>query len=190
MTGSALSTKTTTMSRRDRLRRVVILCRNFAVNLAYYRVGQRPEHEILGNAHNAEANFWRTASNNFMDICVLEWCKLFAEQKGKHCWLTVVADPVSFKGELLQHLGLDGAAFEREVEAMRHYRDKFLAHLDSEHRMSIPSLEIAKGAVWFYHAYVVRNEIPPGDLAGLPSVLDPGYAHCEAEAREIYNRNK
>lgn len=28
-----------TMSRRDRLRRVVILCRNFARNLAYYHAG-------------------------------------------------------------------------------------------------------------------------------------------------------
>src|SRR5487761_1244632 len=167
MTGSALGTKTPTMSRRDRLRRVVILCRNFAVNLAYYRVAHRPEHKPLGNPHNAEANFWRTVGNNFIDICVLEWCKLFAEQKGKHCWLNVVADPVHFRDKLLQHLGLDGAAFEREVEAMRHYRDKFLAHLDSEHRMSIPSLEIAKGAVWFYHDCVVRNEVSPGDLADL-----------------------
>jgi hypothetical protein len=178
------------MSRRDRLRRVVILCCNFAVHLAYYRVGQRPEHEIFGNARNAEANFWRTASNNFIDICVLEWCKLFAERKGKHCWLHVVADPVNFRGKLLQHLGLDGTAFEREVEAMRHYRNKFLAHLDSEHRMSIPSLEIAKEAVWFYLDYVVQNEVTPGDLAGLPVVLDPGYAQCEAEARKIYDRNK
>ena len=30
-----------TMPRQDRLRRVVILCRNFAVNLAYYRVGRK-----------------------------------------------------------------------------------------------------------------------------------------------------
>ena len=37
-------TGTVTMSRRDRLRRVVILCRNFAVNLAYYRVGRKAEH--------------------------------------------------------------------------------------------------------------------------------------------------
>jgi hypothetical protein len=176
-----------TMSRRDRLRRVVILCRNFAVNLGYYRVGRRPEHLPL--QHAQRGNFWRATNGNFIDMSVLEWCKLFADPKGKHHWSKIVSDPVGFKRELLNHLGIDEAALQKEIEAMRKYRDKFLAHLDSDPVMNIPALNVAKKAVWFYHAYVVQHEAQPGDLEGLPVELDAGYTQCENEAQAIYIHN-
>lgn len=179
---------TAPMSRRERLRRVVILCRNFAVNLAYYRVGRRPEHSGLFDAQRW-GNFWRAANGNFIDICVLEWCKLFADSNGKHHWSRIVSDPANFKAQLLTHLGIDEATFEKEIEVMRRYRDKFLAHLDSDEVMNIPALEIAKESVWFYHAYVVQQEAQPGDLDGLPVELDIGYSQCENVARTIYERN-
>jgi len=177
-----------TMSRRDRLRRVIILCRNFAVNLAYYRVGRRPEHLPLQD-YAQRGNFWRAANGNFIDMSVLEWCKLFADPQGKHHWNKIVSDPVGFKRELLNHLGIDEAAFQAEIEAMRKYRDKFLAHLDSENVMQIPVLDVAKNAVWFYHSYIVQHEAQPGDLDGLPVELDHGYTQCEEEAHAIYERN-
>lgn len=181
-------TNSAPMSRRDRLRRVVILCRNFAVNLAYYRVGQRPEHSGLLNFQR-HGNFWRTVNGNFVDICVLEWCKLFADSNDKHHWSKIVSDPAQFKTQLLEHLGIDEAAFQKEIEVMRRYRDKFLAHLDSDEVMNIPALEIAKKAVWFYHSYVVEHEAELGDLDGLPLDLDFGYAQCESQADAIYQRN-
>jgi len=179
------------LSRRDRLRRVVILCRNFAVNLAYYRVGRKTEHLHLQNyKKNVKANFWRAANANFIDICVLEWCKLFADPKGKHHWSKIVSDPGRFTEELMNSLGIEEARFQKEIEAMRQYRDKFLAHLDSDEVMNIPVLEIAKKAVWFYHAYVVQHEAQQGDLVGLPVDLDAGYAHCEDEAQAVYEHNR
>lgn len=183
MTGAA------TMSRRDRLRRVVILCRNFAVNLAYYRAGRKPEHLRLQDLRHPGANFWRTVSGNCIDISVLEWCKLFGDPKGEHYWKKIVSDAATFEKELLNHLGIDNAAFQKEIEVMRKYRDKFLAHLDSDEVMNIPALDIAKKAVWFYHAHLVQHEAQPGDLAGLPIELDVGYAQCEEEARTIYKLN-
>jgi hypothetical protein len=183
-------TATETMSRRDRLRRVVILCRNFTVNLAYYRVGRRSEHLPLQDyPRHARASFWRAVSGNFIDSCVLEWCKLFADPKGKHHWSRIVSDPANFETQLMNHLGIDETAFEKEIGVMRQYRDKFLAHLDSDEVMNIPALDIAKQAVWFYHAYLVRHEAQPGDLVGLPIELDAGYAQCEDEARLIYEHN-
>jgi hypothetical protein len=96
------------MSRRDRLRRVLILCRNFAVNLAYYRAGRTPEHIGLQDfTRNAQPNFWRAMSGNCIDICVLEWCKLFVEPSGKHYWGNIVSDPADFKARLLKELGID-----------------------------------------------------------------------------------
>jgi hypothetical protein len=181
---------TATVSRRDRLRRVVILCRNFALNLAYYRVGRRPEHLPLQNyPQHAGARFWRAVSGNCIDNCVLEWCKLFADPKGKHHWSKIVSDSARFETQLLHHLGIDEAAFQKEIGVMRQYRDKFIAHLDSDEVMNIPALDIAKKAVWFYHAYVVQHEADLSDLAGLPIELEMGYAQCEDDARLIYENN-
>ncbi len=86
-------------------------------------------------------------------------------------------------------LGIDDVAFQREIEVMRKYRDKFIAHLDSESVMNIPALDIAKKAVWVYHSYIVQHEAQPGDLAELPVELDAGYTQCEQEAHRIYDRN-
>jgi len=179
---------TAVMSKRDRLRRVVILCRNFALNLAYYRVGRKPEHVPLQD-YAQRGNFWRAVSGNFIDMCVLEWCKLFADPNGKYHWSRIVSDPAKFKRELLAHLGTDDAAFQREIEAMRKYRDKFIAHLDSDDVMTIPLLDIAKKAVWFYHSYIAQHEAQSGDLDGLPVELELGYTQCELEAQRVYERN-
>jgi hypothetical protein len=70
------------------------------------RVGQKPEHSGLLN-FQGWGNFWRAVSGNFIDICVLEWCKLFADPNGKHHWSKIVSDPTSFKTQLLDHLGID-----------------------------------------------------------------------------------
>jgi hypothetical protein len=177
------------MPRKDRLRRVVILCRDFARNLAYYRTGQRREHQgLLDPAKNTSANFWRVMNGNCIDVCVLEWCKLFADGKGKHYWANVVTDQADFQKSLLDHLGLGAAAFQQEIETMRRYRDKFLAHLDSDYTMNVPTLDVAKKAVWFFHAHIVSHEAKSEDLAGLPVQLDEGYKESEAEAEAVYRR--
>jgi hypothetical protein len=65
------------MSRKDRVRGVVTLCRSFAWNLAYYRTGWSKKYKHLLDA----SDFWRAVNGNFLDMCVLEWCKLFADKK-------------------------------------------------------------------------------------------------------------
>jgi len=134
------------MPRKDRLRRVVILCRNFAINLAYYRAGCSNEHKHLLDPAKA-GNFWRVVNGNFLDLCVLEWCKLFAEKKGEYYWEKVVTDPTSFKADLLLHVGLAEGAFQKEIKTMREYRDKFVAHLDSDNTGVYPAFDVAKKAV-------------------------------------------
>ena len=75
-----MTTTRPAMSRKDRLRRVVLLCCAFTRNLAYYRVGQEEEHrDLLDAEKNESANFWRVANSNCVDMCVLEWCKLFGD---------------------------------------------------------------------------------------------------------------
>ena len=175
------------MSRRDQLRRVVILCCHFARNLAYYRVGQSAEYgHLLDPARTACANFWRMANSDFLDLCILEWCKLFADVKGRHHWRAIVTDASGFHAELLTHLRLDDASFKAYIDTIRRYRDKFVAHLDSDPSMYVPKLDVAKQAVWFYHAHVVTHESKTGDLSGLAVELNPGYRISEDEARTVF----
>ncbi len=175
------------LQRKERLRRVVRLCCYFGTNLAYYRVGWSPEHKQLLDRVQGY-NFWRTVNGNFLDVCVLEWCKLFGDQRGKHYWGKIVKDRAGFKAALLDHLGLEEDAFQKEVAIMRTYRDKWVAHLDSDITGIYPALDVAKKAVRFYHAHIVKHEAEPGDLAGLPLEFDKGYQDCEDEAKAIYQR--
>ena len=58
-----------------------------------------------------EGQFWINAIGNFLDICVLEWCKLFGEKRGKHYWREIISDPDSFFQELLNETGLTETEF-------------------------------------------------------------------------------
>lgn len=172
------------MSRNERLRRVVILCLSFARNLAYYRVGRSAQHVRLQKESHPAFTFWRAVSGNFIDMCVLEWCKLFADKNGKHYWRKIVTDAESFRIQLLAYVGTDEAGFQTEIDTMLRYRDKFIAHLDSDPVMFIPSLEIARKAAWFYYAYLLSHE--DTSLAALAPDLDHGYSMAEKEAGRVY----
>jgi hypothetical protein len=169
------------MTKRDRLRRVVLLCAHFSRNLAYYRAGH-------GRLTNTSSQFWITVDGNFLDMAIIEWCKLLGDQRGNHCWANVVTDPSRFEAELLRHLGINADELAGYINETRTYRDKFLAHLDDLRVMDIPFLDRAQAAVDFYHRYVVQHEAATGDLAGLPIDLADYYNHCFNEAKAIYNR--
>jgi hypothetical protein len=179
-------TSNPSIPRKDQLRRVVRLCSNFAVNLAYYRAGWSSEYKQL---LEADTNFWRAANGNFLDMCVLESCKLFTEKRGKYYWANIVSNTADFKTGLLRHLGSDEEAFKREIASMRNYRDKFVAHSDFDRTGHYPALDVPKKAVWFYHAHVVNHEAQLQDLEGLPLKLDPGYEEEEEETKAVYQRS-
>lgn len=179
------------MAKRERLRRVVLLCSSFARNLAYYRVGHSEYAKHLLSATATHASFWRQANANFLDVAVLEWCKLLGDRKGEHHWRQIVSDPARFEAGLLGQLEMDAKAFADWTGEMRRYRDKFIAHLDSDTTMQIPLLDAAHGSVWFYHAYVAVHEAQTGDLVGLPDTADKfnaGYAQCVSEAQAVFQR--
>jgi hypothetical protein len=125
-------------------------------------------------------------NGNCLDVSVLEWCKLFGEKRGEHSWGTIVKDPIAFEAGMLLHLNLERADFNLQVRKMREYRDKFVAHLDSDDTMHIPSLDVPKAAVWFYHAHLVACESSAADLFRFAD-LDDYYSRCEDEARDVYS---
>jgi hypothetical protein len=172
------------LTRRDRLRRVTLLCCHFIRNFAYYRVSHP------GEPRSPNREFWVTADGNFLDQCVLEWCKLLGDERAQHHWAKIVSDKTRFERELLAHLKTDAATFQTYRDEMRAYRDKFVAHLDELHEMQVPKLENARTSIEFYHAHVVSNEAQAGDLAGLPTTtaaeLRQYHDQWTAEATRVY----
>lgn len=166
-----LRDRSLSVNRIERLRRVIILCCYFIQNLAYYRAGW-DERKVFTRRGS---QFWITANGNFLDQCVLEWCKLFGDETGEHYWAKIVSDPASFENSLLSSLGVSTSEFKTYIEKIRRYRDKFVAHLDSDKVMNIPDLEIARKAVLFYQGYVLKEEAQVSDLLGPRPELNPCY---------------
>jgi hypothetical protein len=53
-----------------------------------------------------------------------------------------------------------------------------------------PRFDVAKKAVWFYHAHIVNHEAQAGDLFGLPLDIESGYNDEVEVARAIYREIK
>jgi len=184
------------LSHRDRVRRVVLLCASFGRNAAYYRAGWGGEAQPLLSERHPDTSFWRQVNANFLDMAVLDWCKLFGDQKetprarvGKHHWRRVVIDPVGFELALLGRLRMEGYEFASLIRKMRAYRDEFVAHLDDGRVMHIPELDAASAAVDHYYCHMVEREAWPGELDGLsvgPEAFLLGEHQCSAEATRIY----
>lgn len=180
-------------TQRDRVRRAAILCIHFLRNLAYYRSGWAAQFEQSGSSgasHRVllrkESQFWRTVNGNCLDACILEWCKLFADRNGKHDWRKVVADPVAFFPGMLAHLRMTEANLQTYIDEMRHYRDKFVAHLDEVHVMNIPLLRVSGRSVAYLYTELVTT---PDTKQYLPDArLSAGryYAMFVHEGRHIY----
>jgi hypothetical protein len=68
------------MKQKQYLRRVATLCLYYLRHMAFYRAGWR------GGSLVFRSQFWVAVNGNFLDICVLEWCKLFGDKRSKHYW--------------------------------------------------------------------------------------------------------
>ena len=140
------------MTRRKRLRRVGILCCHCLRNIAFYDAGWK-DGELI-----RKEQFWVNANGNFIDIAVLEWCKLFADERGQHFWRKVVSAHDGFWKGMLGTLGLKQEGFEAYVKEMKTYRDRFIAHLDSDEKMQIPKMGLAKISAAYLYDYLLANE--------------------------------
>jgi hypothetical protein len=187
------------LTREERLRRVVLVCCDFIRNLAFFRAGREHGRHLL-NPSVETASFWRQVDSNCIDMCVLEWCKLFSDKQppwdkldksGQHHWEKIVSDPLRFSVDLQRCLGMDADAFNTRLGKVRYYRNNFVAHLGSDREMNIPMLDFLEKSVHFYHAHVVDNEVKAGDLVGLPDTSEKftlGYHQCIKEAVQVFQR--
>lgn len=170
------------MNRYKRLRRVALLCCHFARNFAYYKAGWD------STKFKKQDEFWATVNCNFLDICVFEWCKLFGDHSDKHHWKNIAGDESYFMSSMFAKLRITQAVFNNCWRSIRHYRDKFLDHLDSDEVMRIPELNIAWSTVNFYHSYVVKICDSTNVLHGIPADLESYYRKCYSDAEKAYEK--
>ena len=166
-------------TRTQRLRRVMLLACQFSRNLAYYRAGMsRRQSRIV-------AAYWKTVTSNCLDVCILEWCKLFADPRDPHHWRNVIPDPATFEVSLYERLRVSAARFEVYRLSARRYRDKFLAHLDSDLVMEIPNLDLALSAACIYYSLVRDVECKAPTSRCFPTDLFEYYSDSEREGNNV-----
>jgi hypothetical protein len=178
----------------ERRRRVVLLC-FFMRNLAFHRAGLQAEvQRNLLNPDHPNGRFWLHAHNNFIDACVLDWCKLFVGRNrkrdwGEGHWRRVVNEPDRFEADLCTTLGVTDAKFAELTAQIRRYRNTFVAHLDQERKTCLPMLELAKKSIAFLHQRLARQPRSNGDWRGLPTSaeqLDRIFTEALQEAQSVH----
>jgi hypothetical protein len=177
-------------SRRERLRNVVLLCESFVGNLAFHRAGMNAQFASIRSAGHPEASFVRRAISNFLDMAVLDWCKLFGNRRlEEHHWRNIVADEENFEAELLEKLRVSADEFEGVKDKILTYRNEYVSHLDSRSTMeTIPWLDVAHKAVVLYHRHIFEHEAKPGDLSEMPNALQGAFTEAVAEATRAYRK--
>ena len=168
------------MTRNQRARRVAKLCCHCARNAAYYRSGWRNRKILVSD------DFWTGANSNFLELMVLEWCKLFTDSRGKHHWGKIVPNPGEFLPDLLDNIEVTGNTFEDHCKEMKTYRDKFVAHLDNDLRMQIPRLTISIDAVCYLYRVVLDEYFDV--LGDAPRNLRTFYRERFAHAKSQYEQ--
>jgi hypothetical protein len=156
------------------------------MNIAFYLAGWRHGEFVP----KKPSQFWINVNGNFMDICVLEWCKLFAEDKrGKHYWGKVITDHAAFFDGLINVLGMTKDDFALYIDEMRSYRDKFVAHLDLNERMQIPKLLVAQQTASYLYDYLRAYEDEGGFLTDAPDTASSFYNRFLKEGKLVYRED-
>ena len=171
------------MTKDQRIRRAALLCCHLTRNLAYFKAGWSELQP------KREGEFWITVLGNFIDVCVLEWSKLFGDDKGKHHWKHIVDNEASFKARLLSTIGITEAQWQQSWEEIKEYRDKFIAHLDSEHTMNVPHMDIPFRMISFFYDELKMCSSDQSVFAGLPSAMPEYYLLCYHESVNVFKHS-
>lgn len=164
------------------VRKCYELCRSTLRNAGFYE-------GVSAARLNRKSQFVICASNNFLDMAFLDWCKIFADAKGKHHWSKILPQGSDFRDRLLNHFAIDEAAFAEFTKTVAHYRDKEVAHADIYTEIDIPTLEfVVRSTIFLYEALRAEcghepTPAAPTDLAAaFDFTVEEGRQHASAMA--------
>lgn len=132
-----------------------------------------------------------TINGNFVDVAILDWCKLFGDTSETHHWSNVIAEVGkrrAFKNELLGLLGCQRAVWNAFEQKMRDHRNEFSAHLGSRRVMRIPELDFAVLSAQHYHRFLFAHENDGRTFGTLPSDPEVYYQSALREGLAFYAR--
>ncbi len=122
-----------------------------------------------------QQNYWILIFNNFLDMAVLEWCKVFGSHGEPTHWKNLVDDHTSFRTGLLRRLELDEDKWEAYWKDMKEYRDYQIAHYKKPPNLTnYPSLDIALEASYYYYEWIIQKLRSLGH-SGYPDNLQDYY---------------
>jgi hypothetical protein len=169
----------------ERLRRVVLLCMACSRNIAYYRAGWN------GTIAWFSGELQVTANSNFIDIAILEWCKLFGDTSEEHHWSRILNDidkRRAFKIGMLAEIGCTRAEWNTFEEEMVCYRNIWAAHVDSKRDFDPPKLDKAIASVSFYHKFLIDRENDGRTYGTLPPDPIAYHQYAYEEGLRFYGR--
>lgn len=165
------------ISAEERSRRVALICGYCLRNLVFYNLLKEYEEEY--NLSSSE--LWNTIGANFLDICILEWCKLFVDEKAKHYYGKVIEDKDTFLTKMLLSLEIDISSFNKYKEEVACYRNKFIAHLDNRNTMNIPYLSIIEKSTSFLANYLFTHKDSKDYFANYVQITSNTYCQKQLE---------
>ena len=128
--------------------------------------------------------YWILISNNFLDVAILEWCKVFGSRSDATHWTSNVLDEAAFRAGLFEKLKINKAEWEAYRERVKAYRDKVIAHYDSASATSDhPDFCLALKACFYYYDMLNRQLKQSSIGTGYPESLEDYYEKSLAQAR-------
>ena len=155
----------------DQVFRLVFVTRN----VAYHRSLHKYKDEF-------EQNYWILIYNNFLDIAVLEWSKVFGSKSNATHWSNHVDNEKEFRSELLVHLNISVSEWESYWNNIKKYRDKAVAHhIHDPNITNYPEFDNALNSCYFYYQILIQ-ELRLLKVYDYPDNLEDYYNSCVEQA--------
>ena len=138
--------------------------------------------------------YWILTFNNFFDLAILEWCKVFGTDSEPTHWKTIVDDHEAFRTGLLSCIGLNESEWNRYWVEVKDYRNNIIAHFKKNPRVQqYPSLDIIINSTFYYYEWLVKALDKRG-IRQEPENLEEYYYKClnqaEVFSEKAYNSTK
>lgn len=145
-------------------------------------------------------NFWCLIYGNFLDMAVIEWCKLFGSDHKDYQpvhWKNIVPKDGhdEFRRGLLAHLKVSVDEWIKYREGVKHYRDNHAAHMsltwlrpepkEPAPEERYPELSMALEAAYFYYGALLARFAEAGFEHRYPKDIREYCARYLAQATEV-----
>lgn len=147
-------------------------------NIAYHKL-------LLEYKDDLYQNYWIFSLNNFLDVAILEWCKIFGNNSQRTHWTNYVDEDDDFRRDMLKHINISSECWESYWNDVKNYRDTEVAHHESNpDRDRYPDLEIALRSSIYLYQYLI-NELRVLKISDHPDDLSEHYQVILDENREL-----